>query len=116
MEPAFQFETDTVSPARWVRCRVWSDSTQVDREEGEVFEIDEPVWLDRSSMLQPQDHIYWIRAFTYEGTNQDAWVKLSWGPPEVSSDQTAFIPVRPKHLRKLPEMHRIAAEASRPIP
>lgn len=65
-------------------------------------------------MLQPQTHVYWIRDFAYE--DGMGWVKLSWGPPEVSTDQTAIIPVRPGHLLKLPDMMRIAAEASRPIP
>jgi hypothetical protein len=114
MGPAFQFESDMVG-GPWLRCRIWPDmvAMQADEEGGEVFEIEEPVWL-QNSLVQPQEHIYWIREFTYEGPDQAAWVKLSWGPPEVSSEKTAFIPVQPKHLRKLTEMHRIAAEASRP--
>jgi hypothetical protein len=108
----FQFESDypTGSPF-WARVRIWPTAHAKDMyEEGEVFEIGEPVWLSRSSLVQPQDHVYWICGFDYD----HGVAKLTWGPPEVSPRGVATIPVRPWHLLKLPDMVRIAAEASRP--
>jgi hypothetical protein len=108
--PAFQFESDTVADPVWVRVRVWLNGEL--REEGELYEIGEPVMLGESSLLQPKDHVYWIRDIGYEGPKP--YVRLSWHPPEVTSTWDTYIPVRPDHLKKLNDMLRIAAEASRP--
>jgi hypothetical protein len=109
----YQFEADKPN-GRWDRCRVWADRTAQDKNEpGDLYGLDEPVWLNTTSLLQPQNHVYWINAFRY--VQGECWVHLTWLPAKPESALASIIPVRPWHLLKLPDMVRIAAESSRPI-
>lgn len=106
----FQFEAGVLGDEiQYTRLRLWEMD---DQDKAEVFEIDEPVQLSRESMLQPQDHIYWIHSFRTHGTVSH--VMVTWGPPETRDRSGGLIPIRPTHVVKLPDMLRLAAEASRP--
>lgn len=111
MERLCQFESDrSEPPLRWIRLRVWDTGAE---DKAEIFELGEPVRLGIISGDRSVTHIYWIEAFQPDHQGPYEGVVLRITEPESGLD--ARIVVRPLTLRKLPDMVRIAVEASRRV-
>lgn len=112
-----QFESDTVDNPLWVRVRVWNDTdTQPHEisERGVIYEIGEPVHIleireDSEDFVPRANTIYWVGSFYY--CQESPFVRLL--KKELGAPSNGFVEVNPLHLRKLPDMLRIAVEAAR---
>jgi hypothetical protein len=110
MSAMYQMETD-VEGAAWTRVRVWPDSTSFDHFENcEVFEVGEPVYVDREVKDAPPE-VWWIEQFREECIESlNKVVRLR--STRTVRWMTGYLDARPDQLVRLPAMLRIAVEAN----